>query len=102
MVRVILGSGLQWVNKSSSQFGFDQVISYFGSIRVIPVSGRVSSILGWFNFGFRVEIGSTFSHVGLDLISSCLVRVVRFGSLLPGLGKRVEEYSDMNYYSFEE
>jgi len=31
--------------------------------------------LGQFNFGFRVEIGSTLSHVGSGLVSGCSVRV---------------------------
>ena len=54
-----------------------RIISDFGSTRVVI-------ILGWFNFGFRVEIGSTFFPVGSGLISGHSVRVIRIGSLLPG------------------
>jgi len=57
------------------RFGSDsvRVISDFGSTRVVIVLGRFG--FGSFNFGFRVEIGSTFFHVGSGSISGHSDRV---------------------------
>jgi len=72
-VRVYIGSIRVQISSNSIR-----VIEDFGSIRFITVSGR-------FNFEFQVKIGSTLSHVGSSLVSGRSGRVVRFGSLLPGL-----------------
>ena len=90
-VRVQIVSGL-------IRFGSFRVRVYIGLIRVRVSSDSVrvssdfgslqfcfGSVLGRFNFGFRVEIGSTLFHVGSGLISNCSVRIVQYGSLLPGL-----------------
>ena len=78
-VQVISLSDLHRVNKSSGQFGFDSgYIGFrvnlghhsFGSLQF-----RVGSVLGRFNFEFRVEISSTLSHVGSGLVSDHSVRV---------------------------
>ena len=78
-VRVISGSDLHRVNKSSSQFGFDSG----------HIGFRVNS--GHYSFGpvrFWVDLISDFESksVQLFLISvQVWFRVVRFGSLLPSL-----------------
>ena len=69
-----IGSIRFWFNLDSVR-----IISDFGSTRIVTVLIR-------FNFEFRVEIGSTFLHVGSGSISDHSVRVIRTGILLPGLG----------------
>ena len=82
-VRVISGSGLHRVNKSSGQFGSFRIASQIrsirfqvssDSIRVISNSGqfRVGSVLGQFNFESRIEIDSTLSYTGSSLVSGRL------------------------------
>ena len=81
-VQVQIGSGLIW-------FESFRVWVYIGSIRVQVSSDLiwvisnfkslqfwVGSVLGQFNFGFRVEIGSNLSHVGSGLISDRSVQVI--------------------------
>jgi len=60
-----------------------RVISNFGSIRAIIISGRFG--FGTVQFRISGRNRSTLSHVGSGLVSGCSVRVVQSGSLLPCL-----------------
>ena len=78
-----------WVWFRVIRFGSIRFRVSSGSIRAMSDFGtlqfQINLVLSRFNFEFRVEIGSTLSHVGLGLVSGCSVRVVGFRSLLPGL-----------------
>jgi len=95
-----------WIGWGTNRFGSFQVRVYIGSIRVRVSSDsirvisnfgsiRIITVSSWFGLGsvqFRIEIGSTLSHVGSGLISVCSVWVVWFGSLLPGLSNSFAHY----------
>ena len=106
-VWIISGSDLHQVNKSSSQFGFRSVNfglwvksgqQNFGSVQIrfrsYRIAGqfgslqfRVGSVLDRFNFKFRVEIGSTLSHVSSgqsDRITFVRSKVRVHGGILVG------------------
>jgi len=70
-----IGSIIFWVSSDSIR-----VVSDFGSLQF-----WVGLVLGGFNFGFRLEIGSTLSHVASGLVSGRSIQVNRIGLLLPGL-----------------
>ena len=109
-VRVQISSGL-------IRFGSFRVRVYIGSIRVRVSSEsiraisnfgslqfRVGSILGRFDFGFQVEIGSTLSHVGSGPVLGRSVWVIQFGSLLLGLDKPKEIMNlwNLKYHALED
>jgi len=66
-----------WISSDTNRFGFN-------SVRVISGSRlhQVNKSSG--HIGFRVEINSTLSHVGLGLVSGRSIRVIQFGSFGSG------------------